>query len=362
MTGDRKIASLFAGACIAAIWSSQIMAQDSRVESPKVPPPPTDAVTQAPPQPTNPPLRAVPAPQAPAPQAPAPQAPAPPAPGFTPTPQMGPVPQAAGFATEGGLPAGVPYTPPMPTAIPEGMTSAVPTNLPSGTTVSQQQARSHVMKTVRPERVKVYPDDPESAWWEINPHYAFNRAQREQKPLMLLFTGMWNAQAMSLSQEVFSTRSFNEYVKENLIICYLNYEKNYTDTHEALRAIKEKFNVRGYPNIIIFNPNGEVERGIRGYRSGRPVDYFNELKSITSPVLESIEVQKAARRRQGYRDWSNYLGKEIFARFVQQDRTYVQLKDVSGTKWAFKINDLAPADQKLVESFPPVAKIVLPTE
>ncbi len=242
------------------------------------------------------------------------------------------------------------------------MASALPSNLPSGATVSPQMARSHVMEVVRPERVKVYPDDPESAWWEINPHYAFDRAQREQKPLMLLFTGMWNAQAMSLSQEVFSTRSFNEYVKENLIICYLNYEKNYTDTHVALRAIKDKFKVRGYPNIIIFNPNGEVERGIRGYRTGRPVDYFNELKTITSPVLESIKVQKTERKREGYRDWSNYLGKEIFAQFVQQDRAYVQLKDVSGTKWAFKINDLAPADQKLVESFPPVAKIVLPTE
>lgn len=354
MTGDRIIASLFTGACIAMIWGSQIMAQDSRVDPPKIPPAPATPVPQTPQGPPAQPIRAVPTPDSPAPSTPSP--------GFTPTPQMGPIPDAAGFATEGGLPGAVPYTPPMPTAIPEGMTTAIPGNLPSGTSVSPQMARSHVMEAVRPERVKVYPDDPESAWWEINPHYAFNRAQREQKPLMLLFTGMWNAQAMSLSQEVFSTRSFNEYVKENLIICYLNYEKNYTDTHIALRAIKEKFNVRGYPNIIIFNPNGEVERGIRGYRSGRPVDYFNELKSITSPVLESIKVQKAERKKEGYRDWSNYLGKEIFARFVQQDKTYVQLKDVSGTKWAFKINDLAPPDQKLVESFPPVAKIVLPTE
>lgn len=347
MNGDRKIASLFAGACIAAIWSSQIMAQDGRVEAPKVPAAPI-------PQPTAPALRAVPATGTPAPPATIP--------GFSSTPQMGPIPNAAGFATQTGLPGGTPYSPALPISVPEGMTSVVPTNLPEGTSISPQMARSHVMEVVRPERVKVYPDDPESAWWEINPHFAFNRAQREQKPLLLLFTGMWNAQAMSLSQEVFSTRSFNAYVKENLIICYLNYEKNYTDTHAALRSIKDKFKVRGYPNIIIFNPNGEVERGIRGYRSGRPVDYFNELKTITAPVIESINSQKAAKQREGFRAWSNYLGKEIFAQFVQQDQTYVQLKDLAGTKWAFRINDLAPTDQKLVESFPPVAKIVLPTE
>ncbi len=354
MTEDRKIASLFAGACILAIWSGQIMAQDNRVEAPRVPPTPTTPVPQAAPQPTNPALREVTAPNT--------QPPPAPGQGFSSTPQMGPIPQTNGFATQGGLPGSPVNGPQMPTVIPKGMTSALPTNLPAGTTVSPERIDSHIMETVRPERVKVYPDDPESAWWEINPHFAFDRAQREQKPLLLLFTGIWNAQAMSLSQEVFSTRSFNEYVKENLVICYLSYEKNYTDTHEALRAIKEKFKVRGYPNIVIFNPNGEVERGIRGYRTGRPVDYFNELKSITSPVIESIKVQKAAKVREGYRDWSNYLGKEIFARFVQQDQTYVQLKDLSGTRWAFKINDLAPTDQKLVESFPPVAKIVLPTE
>ena len=321
------------------------MAQDGHIDAPKVPPAPA-------PQPSAPALRAVPTTNTSS----------PPSPRFSPAPQMGPVPQPAHFTTQTGIPGGTPYSPALPTSVPEGMTSAVPTNLPEGTTVSPQTARSHVMEVVRPERVKVYPDDPESAWWEINPHFAFNRAQREQKPLLLLFTGMWNAEAMSLSQEVFSTRSFNAYVKENLIICYLSYEKNYTDTHEALRAIKDKFQVRGYPNIVIFNPNGEVERGIRGYRTGRPVDYFNELKMITAPVIESIQSQKVAKQREGYRDWANYLGKEIFAQFVQQDQIYVQLKDSSGTKWAFKINDLAPPDQKLVESFPPVAKMIFPTE
>lgn len=229
--------------------------------------------------------------------------------------------------------------------------------VPKGATISQMQSDARIIEPERPERVPVYPDDPESAWWEINPSYAFDRAQREQKPLLLLFTGVWNTQAMALSQEVFATKSFNDFVKENLIICYLSYPRNYTDAPDALRRIKDKFKVKGYPNVLLFNPNGEVERGIRGYRTGRPVDYFNQLVASCRPVLESIKIQRAALVASGYRDWSNYLGKLIFAKFVERDKTHVILRDASGQKWTIPINDLAPDDQRMVESFPAVDKL-----
>lgn len=258
------------------------------------------------------------------------------------------IPPAAGFATQDGVPGGPVMTLP-PVATP--VQPASPAQ-PTGPTVSAMQAIGRIIENTRPERVKVFPDDPESAWWEINPHYAFARAQREQKPMLLLFTGMWNTQAMSLSEEVFATKSFNEYVKENLIICYLSYPRNITDAPDVLRRLKEKFKVRGYPNVLVFNPNGEVERGIRGYRTGRPIDYFNELRNTCYPVLESIKAQKKNLVRYGYRDWSNYLGKVIFAKFVDRDAVHARLQDVSGVKWVIKINELAPEDQKLVESFP----------
>lgn len=229
--------------------------------------------------------------------------------------------------------------------------------MPKGPLISEEQQGARIIEVEVPERVPVYPDDPESAWWEINPHYAFDRAQREQKPLLLLFTGMWNTQAMSLSEEVFATKSFNDLVKEHLVICYLSYPRNITDAPPTLRRLKEKFKVRGYPNVLLFNPNGEVERGIRGYRSGRPVDYFNHLVAACQPVFESIKVQKAQLVSSGYRDWSNYLGKLIFARFVERDATRAVLQDASGQKWTVPINDLAPDDQRMVESFPAVATV-----
>lgn len=281
---------------------------------------------------------------------------------FATAPDTAPVAQPVGpGAPAGGAPAAP--APPM-VATPADLVAApvapAAAPVPMGATISQMQSDARIIEPERPERVPVYPDDPESAWWEINPHYAFDRAQREQKPLLLLFTGVWNTQAMALSQEVFSTKSFNEYVKEHLVICYLSYPRNYSDAPDALRRLKDKFKVKGYPNVLIFNPNGEVERGIRGYRTGRPVDYFNQLTAACAPVLESIKVQKASLVARGYRDWSNYLGKLVFAKFVQRDATRVILEDASGQRWNVPVNDLAPDDQRLVESFPAVAKVAAP--
>ncbi len=213
------------------------------------------------------------------------------------------------------------------------------------------------------ERVQVFPDDPDSAWWEINPSYAFARAQREQKPLMVVFTAMWNTQAMALSQEVFSTKSFNEYVKENLVICYIPYPRNITDLprQSPARMIKEKFKIKGYPNVLLFTPDGEVHRGMTGYRSGRPVDYFDELRTACIPLHNSIKSQKEIMEKQGFRDWSNFMRKVIFAKFVRRDETHVALRDVSGQIWTIPINDLYPDDQKLVESFPPGKKVLIET-
>lgn len=330
LSGRERLASIF------FVWSSFLLISVSAQESGQPNPLQTPLQAQpVPPETANPPV-ASPVPEGPA--------------AVDPRPYEPPLPEAP---VTGGPAPGAP-------AAGTSMIPEAPSNTPAGVTVSPLKMDSRMIEVFRPERVKVFPDDPESAWWEINPHYAFDRAQREQKPLLLLFTGIWNEQAMSLSQEVFSTKSFNEFVKENLVICYLSYERNITDNHDALRKIKDKFKVKGYPNVLLFNPNGEVEKGIRGYRKGRPVDYFNRLRAACLPVLESIETQKKSLVRYGYRDWSNYRGKVIFARFMEHDGTYVRLQDASGQKWLVKLNDLAPPDQKLVESFPAVDTLTVP--
>jgi hypothetical protein len=131
---------------------------------------------------------------------------------------------------------------------PETAAPAVnPASPDNGMRVGKEQARAYAIETPIPLRVPVRPDDPNSAVWEIDPRAAFAQAQREQRPLLLLFTADWNAKCLKLSEEVFSTKSFNDFVKDNAVICYLNFPRNQTDAHDLLRSWKERFKVLGFP-------------------------------------------------------------------------------------------------------------------
>lgn len=231
-----------------------------------------------------------------------------------------------------------------------------PSPTDNGVRVGEEQARAYAIETPVPQRVPVYPDDPQSALWEVDPRVAFARAQREQRPLLLLFTADWNPRSLKLSEEVFATKSFNEFVKQHVVICYLNYPRNQTDAHDLLRQWKERFKVMGFPNLLVFDPEGNVVREIAGYTSGKPVTYFNQLKEVVMPVVAATEERKAAMRKKGYRDWRNREGKTLFAHYVRWGGGLVTLRGVNGEAWTIQLATLSDADRVLVESFPPVGE------
>lgn len=266
--------------------------------------------------------------------------------------QIGLVLIAGCLAAAGLCPAQEPGAPAVAAAAP-----ADPSKPDNGIRVGKEQARSYAVETAIPLRVPVRPDDPNSAVWEIDPRVAFVRAQREQRPLLLLFTADWNAKCLKLSEEVFSTKSFNEFVKGNAVICYLNYPRNQTDAHDLLRSWKERFKVMGFPNLLVFDPEGNVVREITGYTTGKPVSYFNELKEIVLPLTTATEERKAALRKKGFRDWKNREGKVLFASFVRWGGDLLTLRGVNGESWTIELATLSAEDQSLVRSFPQAGEV-----
>ncbi len=254
-----------------------------------------------------------------------------------------------------GLPAG--FQQGLPPQTREGqqgsnIQAGVAATTSSGSSVSQEVARSRIVVSDAAQRVPVNRDDPDSAWWEVNPSFAFARSQLLQRPLLLLFTGEWNSRAVALSDEVFASNSFSELAKDRLVVCYLKYPRNVTEASRANRRLKEKFKVRGYPNVLLFHPNGELVSGIRGYRTGRPVDYFHRLKGEISSIEQQIQASRQELENKGFRMWTHYLGQEVFCQFERRDDTLVTLLDVEGVEYTVRINDLAPQCQIYAESFP----------
>ncbi|MCB1229539.1 MAG: thioredoxin family protein [Verrucomicrobiae bacterium] len=227
----------------------------------------------------------------------------------------------------------------------------------SGSRIGEEQTRSYVLEDYAPQRVPVRLDDPDSAIWEVNPHFAFSLAQRLQRPLLLLFTAKWNPSCMKLSEEVFATKSFNELVKEHCVICYLDYPANRSSAPPALQRWKEQFDVMGYPNLLVFDPDGNVVQDLTGYTAGKPVTYFNQLKAIVMPLASAIEEKKTSLRKHGFREWENAEGERLFARFVRRAGELVTLQGANQKTWTIEIASLSGKDQELIRSFPEAGEV-----
>ena len=105
------------------------------------------------------------------------------------------------------------------------------------------------------------------AWVRGDVEQAFARARAENKPLFLYWGAVWCPPCVMIKKTVFQSRQFIA-LSELFVPYYLD-----GDTEEA-QATGERFGVKGYPTMIVFNPAGEEITRIPG---GIDIDRYNAV-------------------------------------------------------------------------------------
>lgn len=118
--------------------------------------------------------------------------------------------------------------------------------------------------------------------WETNLETALQKAQKENKTVLVNFTGSdWCIWCQRLTNEVFSQSEFEKFAKENLVLVKIDFPKNIEQSMETKfynNQLAQRFGIEGFPTIILLNKNGELILQT-GYQPGGPVNYINHLKS-----------------------------------------------------------------------------------
>lgn len=118
--------------------------------------------------------------------------------------------------------------------------------------------------------------------WQDNLESALQKAKVENKAVLVNFTGSdWCIWCQRLSNEVFSKDEFKDYADENLILVRLDFPKNIeqsTETKMYNNQLAQRYNVQGFPTVLLFNPSGKLVL-TTGYQQGGPITYINHLKS-----------------------------------------------------------------------------------
>jgi thioredoxin-related protein len=123
----------------------------------------------------------------------------------------------------------------------------------------------------------------DSANWLTDLSVVQAKAQEEEKPILMDFTGSnWCGWCIKLKKEVFSKPAFIEYANEHLILMTVDFPRG-VEQEESLvdqnHKLMDKYGVNSFPTIILVDAEGEV-LGKTGYLRGGPEAYIDHLKSL----------------------------------------------------------------------------------
>lgn len=119
--------------------------------------------------------------------------------------------------------------------------------------------------------------------WQTDLPKAQTQAKTEKKLVMLDFTGSdWCGWCIKLNKEVFSQPAFAEYAKKNIVaveVDFPNKKKLSAAQKQANDALAKKYEIKGYPTIIVLNSEGK-KVGELGYQAGGPQAFIAELEKL----------------------------------------------------------------------------------
>tara|TARA_R110002096_G_scaffold273422_3_gene467222 strand:- start:11413 stop:11991 length:579 start_codon:yes stop_codon:yes gene_type:complete len=121
--------------------------------------------------------------------------------------------------------------------------------------------------------------------WERHPGKAMQDARKQDRPLLILFTALsWSENARKLGDEVFLSRTFNDFARKELVMSFLDYPQSISSAPESMQMMKERYRITGYPTIVLLDHKGKELWRRSGYVPGKAKDYFEELRGAVEGI------------------------------------------------------------------------------
>jgi protein disulfide-isomerase len=146
--------------------------------------------------------------------------------------------------------------------------------------MENERAKAELEKKVAEDKQKTEAAKTPTFQWYTNFAQAQQLAQQQQKQLFVDFTGSdWCGWCIKLDEEVFSTEDFRAYAAARFICVKLDFPKRKelpAEEKQQNEQLAQKYQVRGFPTVLILQHNGEVAAKT-GYVRGGAAKFIDDL-------------------------------------------------------------------------------------
>lgn len=128
---------------------------------------------------------------------------------------------------------------------------------------------------------------------------ALEQAEETGKPVLVNFTGSdWCGFCIRQEDEVFSTDEFKAWAEENVVLLELDFPRSKEQSDELKqqnRELQRKYEVRGFPTVLVLNAEGEAIERYVGYRPGMGAEkWIERTQEAVDKAKAEAEEEEAA--------------------------------------------------------------------
>lgn len=120
--------------------------------------------------------------------------------------------------------------------------------------------------------------------WATDLAHAQAQAKAEKKMVLMDFTGSdWCPPCKALHKNVLTSKEFLDFAKDNLVLVELDFpkgKKQSSELKQANRVLSEKYEIEGYPTVIVLDGDGKQLKKDVGYSGASAKDYVAGLKKL----------------------------------------------------------------------------------
>jgi thioredoxin-related protein len=120
--------------------------------------------------------------------------------------------------------------------------------------------------------------------WQHDYNKAQEDAKTNHKLLFLNFTGSdWCGWCIKLDKDIFSQPEFKNFAHDNLVLVELDFPRRKpqpTEERKQNMELAQKYEVLGFPTIVVLNSNGQTVWKFDGYFPGGPEAFISQLQKL----------------------------------------------------------------------------------
>lgn len=124
----------------------------------------------------------------------------------------------------------------------------------------------------------------EESLWLTDLAKAKTKAKEENKLVLMDFTGSdWCPGCKELHKSVLSNKDFEDFAKKNLVLLLVDFpqQKKLPEPQRAANdALAEKFNIEGFPTLVVLNSEGKQILKDEGYSGYSARDFIEKLEKL----------------------------------------------------------------------------------